>query len=329
MISVFSVLNKVILEEDIVVDGDFSIIHNSNRLEEIGSENTFIAVGSIYYQSIIKQPVIIQRLQEENVNPYNLVKSFRGYFQHFLLSLWLLKDNSINLDDIVLIDTNQNVIFTDRNPLLFSNSQGEYVDVNLATNEVHEALIWFERLKPYFMYDAQTNDYKGDEYDGSIEVHMNNNNKDIEYYRYNRLERAIRFIALARGESFPPAKITFYISALESLFSTSNIEVKMQVADRTARVLSKDFEERIKINKVVGIAYSFRSNYIHGSVNSQKTIRKILKPYDTIEEISCELDEILRRVSKLFLTDLNHVIKMDDSSFSVWISELLYKEKSE
>ncbi len=314
------------MEEDIVVDGDFSIIHNSNRLEEIGNENTFMTVGSIYYDSIIKKPVIIQRMLIDNENPYHLVQSFRGYFQHFLLSLWLLKDNSFNLDDIVLIDTNQNVLFTDKNPVLFSNSQGEYVDIGLSTNEVQEALIWFERLKLHFFHDAKDND---EMYDGSIELRINNNNKAIDYYSYNRLERAIRFIGLARGESFLPAKITFYISALESLFSTSNVEVKMQVADRTARVLGKDFEERIKINKVVSIAYSFRSNYIHGSVNSEKTIRKTLKPYITIEEFCCELDEILRQVLKLFLTDLNHIVEMDEASFNKWISELLYKEKSE
>ncbi|MCU5097291.1 HEPN domain-containing protein, partial [Bacillus wiedmannii] len=212
-------------------------------------------------------------------------------------------------------------LYTNNNPILFSNSQGEYKSVYLTNDEVKEALIWFELLKPIFIHDTPSEN----EEPVSKMVHIYNSKKNIDYYNYNRLQRAVRFVGLARSESFLPAKITFYISALECLFSNSNTEVRMQVADRATRVLSDIFEERIRINKIISIAYAFRSNYIHGSVNNQKTIRKSLRPYETIEELSFELDDILREVLKRFLTDLNHVVHMDDASFNVWISELLYK----
>lgn len=322
MISILSGLKKVIVNNDLMVGDESIIIKDACMIEEIDNEKTFNALGGIYYKSLMESPVLLHRIfsKEEEIKPYKLIQNFRGYFQHFLMSIWLLKDNSINMSDILLINENEEMMYLDRNPFLFSNSQGEYKSVYLTNDEVKEAWGWFELLQPLGLRSVPS------EKEESVNMGTRfNNNKDFVYYNFNRLQRSLRFVMLARSESFPPAKITFYISALESLFSNSNVEVKMQVADRTTRVLGETFQERMKINKVVSIAYSFRSNYIHGSVNNQKTIRKTLKPYETIEELSFELDEVLRKVLKRFLTDLNHVVHMDDSAFNVWVNELLYK----
>ncbi|PFW51331.1 hypothetical protein COL13_27360 [Bacillus cereus] len=323
MISILCGLKKIIVNNDLVIGDDLNIIKNPLEIEEIRDENLFNTVGSNYYGSLVESPVLLQRIlcREDEIDPYKVIQNFRGYFQHFLMSIWFVKDNSISLSDVMFINENKEVMYFDRNPLLFSNSKGEYKSVYLTSDETKEALKWLELLAPLVIRGISSEKKE----DSSVGTRLNNNNKNFDYYNFNRLQRALRFVALARSESFPPAKITFYISALECLFSNSKTEVRMQVADRTTRVLSDVFEERTRINKIISIAYEFRSSYIHGSVNNQKTIKKALKPYETIEELSFELDDILRKVLKRFLTDLNHVVHMDGAAFSVWISQLLYK----
>nr|WP_256437736.1 HEPN domain-containing protein [Sporosarcina sp. Marseille-Q4063] len=115
------------------------------------------------------------------------------------------------------------------------------------------------------------------------------------------MDRALRFILEAKGQSFLPAKITFYISALESLLSNSNSELRMQVADRGARILGQTFNERVRINEVISKAYTFRSTYIHGAARTERSIRKALKPLNNVEELLIELDAILRKIKKYSL----------------------------
>lgn len=247
--------------------------------------------------------------------------SLRGMVQHVLLSLWLVKDNAITSDFSISKSDDDHISFN-QTMFMFSDSEGEYKSVSFSDNELKEGFKWFDILLPNITFEDVNIENPTKDNMGSFFI---NSNKNYPYQSSNRLQRAIRFIAIARADSFPPAKITFYISALEALLSISNAELRMQVADRSARILGDSFEDMVRINKIVSIAYSFRSSYIHGAVNSEKTLMKTLRPYGSVEELTSELDEVLRQLLKRFLTDLNYIAQMNDEDFSLWIIDLLYK----
>jgi len=246
----------------------------------------------------------------------DVLASMRGIFERVLFSFWLVKDNSLHSN--LIFGVTESDIIISRSPRTFTNSEGLYNENFFTCEEIKEAESWFEKMRD-----------------------TNNNKKPLEFEKPNskignfitytekslilntRLDRALRFILEARGQSFLPAKITFYISALESFLSNSNTKLRKQVADRGSEILGQTIEERVRINEVISKAYSLRSTYIHGAARTEKSIRQVIKPHSNVEELLIELDDILRRISKRFLTDLNYVVKMDNKEFSSWIKELL------
>lgn len=296
------------------------------QIKKLMDDNVVTNLGAIQHDGFKNNPCFyLNKELEVSTNVLSELNKemllLRGVVQHILFSFWLIKDNAIN-SDFSISKTQNNFIALNHTPLMFSNSEGNYKTVSFTDSEINEAYKWFEYLLPNILVDESN--FLENSNVGDSEFIIANSNKSYPYQTSNRLQRAIRFIAIARSDSFLHAKITFYISALESLLSLSNTELRMQVADRTARIIGNSYEEKVSINKTIGIAYSFRSSYIHGVANSERTLRKTLKHYDTVEDLSLELDSIMRRLIKRFLTDLNFVIQMKNEDFSVWINELLY-----
>lgn len=304
------------------------------KLEKYGSQiKTLIdydlgtKLGTVQYDGFKSNPCFYLNKELESSGNVisdlnNEMLSLRGIVQHILFSFWLIKDNAIT-SDFSISKTQDNSIAFNRTFVMFSNSKGEYGNTSYSDSEIIEACQWFESLMPNIIGREATVLDDKEVIDGGF--FLLNSDKSYPYQNSNRLQRAIRFITLGRSESFLHAKITFYISALESLLSLSNTELRMQVADRTARIIGTNYEEKVSVNKTIGIAYSFRSSYIHGVANSERTLKKTLKSFETLESLSVELDSIMRQLIKRFLTDLNFVAQMKDEDFAIWINELLYR----
>lgn len=272
--------------------------------------------------NVIKESVCFYTLAD--VKDEDLIIFERGFTDlcsDFITALWLMKDNSISSDFDLCHIENKKSHFTQR-PFINSNSHCEYSDISFSRDEIDDAIDWFHLLtKPNGTprnEDSLKNRY-------SVSNGIINMDKDFAYDKTNRFQRALRFVSIARKQTVLQPRITYYISALEALLSNSNVELRMQVADRGARILGTSYEEKLRINKVISIAYSFRSQYIHGAVNSEKSLRKSLKFLGSVEELSEEMDDILRRLIRLFLTELSFVPHLKDEDFSEWIEELLYK----
>lgn len=76
---------------------------------------------------------------------------------------------------------------------------------------------------------------------------------------------------IARSESVLPLKIMNYCSVLECLFTSDNTEVTHKVAERFARFIGKDFEDRKRLFKLVKDTYKIRSKAVHGQVVKDST----------------------------------------------------------
>ncbi|ANU28465.1 HEPN domain-containing protein [Planococcus versutus] len=297
------------------------------NLEKSGSQVSLLKknrvkdqIGTIGYDSANNSPCFYLNMEvpDNQLDYSNELHTIRSIYQRILFSFWLVKDHSLHSD--IILGVSESGLSINKSPVTFVNSKGYYTENYFSKEEIVEAESWF--IKELAITEKKPDYNRPKITIGSMTTYTTNS---LPYFKADKLDRANRFILLARSESFLPGKLTFYISALESLLSNSNVELRMQVADRVARILGSSYEERVRINRIISIAYTFRSNYIHGSVSSEKTLKRSLKFLDSVEELSTEVDEILRRIIKRFLTDLNHVIKMDDEHFSIWLNELLYR----
>jgi hypothetical protein len=87
---------------------------------------------------------------------------------------------------------------------------------------------------------------------------------DLEGRKRNRIATAIRAYRLASKASQPEPRVILYCASLESLFTTQNQELTLQLKVRISRWLGQTRDEREKLWKSVGEIYSLRSAMAHG-----------------------------------------------------------------
>ncbi|MBG9985273.1 hypothetical protein HZY91_00025 [Facklamia sp. DSM 111018] len=109
---------------------------------------------------------------------------------------------------------------------------------------------------------------------------------------YSSFVKAQQYLTSTRKESFIPAKIANYISVLECLFAVKSNNTH-NCAERVSRFIEQG-DSRVDLYKKMKKIYGVRSSYVHGGE---------IKHSHDLEEYSVELDEIVRRVFKKFLTE--------------------------
>ncbi|OED32520.1 hypothetical protein BHE17_08725 [Planococcus maritimus] len=297
------------------------------RLEKNGSQLNFIdshmheELGSMQVKEINSSVCFFTSATLEEKDLSFFERKFIDYIATFIDALWLVKDNSVS-SDFELCKFGYGKSHFTRRVFIHSDSHCDYKDMDFSKDEIEEAVKWFDLMvKPKNVDSAKIAHSET----SSVPDGIINMDKGFPYATTNRFQRALRFVSVARKQTELQPRITYYISALESLLSTSDSALTMQVSDRGARILGEDYDEKVKIKKIISIAYSFRSKYIHGAVSTERSMKKSLKFLGSVEELSEEMDDILRRLIKVYLTDLSHVPLLSDEDFSIWIDELLYK----
>lgn len=106
----------------------------------------------------------------------------------------------------------------------------------------------------------------------------------------DRISRCFNAISSARAATYFPQKITEYITALETLFSTSSSELTYRLSERVAFFLGETPDERLRIFERMKDAYSVRSSTVHGA-----TLAKKFAVIETLADLSRFCDETLRK----------------------------------
>ncbi|MCU5094991.1 hypothetical protein, partial [Bacillus wiedmannii] len=75
MISIFCELNKVIINSDLAIESGLNIIKNPYEIEEVYCDETRSVIGSIYHDSLMNKPVLLQRilLEDGNLHPNEMM----------------------------------------------------------------------------------------------------------------------------------------------------------------------------------------------------------------------------------------------------------------
>lgn len=312
------------LEGKIPVGNDIFLSNDKQSLNKHFFRQDFIeSVGAILFGHLLESPFVIWEgdinklsLNHGGNTPGEILDNCRGVTQSFLFGLWFIKDNCVNIGDMCL-DLGQGRIFTNRLNVWFSDASGQYNTVEFSKDEIKQALEWQEKILDFL--DRRDEESRKDTSYNTGNMEYRNNNMRTPYGGMNRFSRTFRFIHVARSESFLPAKITSYISALESLLSTSTSELKAQVSERAAKLIGGDLQTKLGNYNIIREAYDARSAYVHGSTLG----KKYRKDMGKLIELSQNLDNVLRELMQHMVTNKTDLASASNEELTKWVRENL------
>lgn len=242
-------------------------------------------------------------------DPLLALNDFLGTGQLALMSLWLVKDNSVNMDTGFLITDVPSPPYTAVASNVwsarFSNSSGGFEATHFSREELKEAA----RLLTIWL-GPQEKLNLGDDADLAL------------FGSAGRLNRLIYFVQAARAQNRRPMKIALYCTCLETLFSTDSDELRHKLSERVARVLGQDPTKRREIYDQVRRAYDIRSAVIHGDVLTKK-----YRNSNALEQCSAMCDQLLRRaITKILLdADLLKTFSGRKGTLNAFFTELIFE----
>lgn len=232
--------------------------------------------------------------------------------QTLLISLWLIKDNSVNTSNFFYFDSEREHIIRDSPTILFSSSKGEYIQTSFSEEEIKQAMEWQKKVIQYPSKKKNTDeDIK--HIMGSVNS-INNFDKRSTAFEADRISRALKMTTIARSQSFLPAKIASYISAIEALISSNREALTMQVCERVPRIIGENKGDKIIIHDQLRDAYNIRSKYVHGDKVSERIAQ-------SLEEISENIDGILRGLLIKVIKDHEEIKDFNEKSMTKWYKE--------
>lgn len=197
-------------------------------------------------------------------------------------NLWLIKDNNVITDTAFLIhkDIEQNSEAASlRLQYQFTKSNGLIETTTFSKEEIIEFSKFHDDIENHF-YAKKL---------GSQGFMLEKN--------FSRINRGLIFVKQAREARNLAYKISNYCSALETIFSTDNVELSHKLSERIAFFLKEDFTV-LETFKLIKKAYGVRSKLTHGDTLDAKQI-------NILDDLSIKIDTILR-------FSINKIIKSEE-----------------
>lgn len=287
-------------------------------LVKVGLNKIDFLCNNSYIYIISDDNVLKEYFKENNIA--KLLDMCSQCLQHYMLSLWLIKDNSVNMDMSYLYIPEQNIVLGNTRYILFSDSSGEYKITQFTDEEIETSADIFN----LFLEDRikQNNGNKNNK-ETSTQSVLNFNFNRPPFSDENRIGRAIHYITLARSQSILPNKISFYTAFLETLFTTDSTEISHKVSERAAKFLGGEFET-IKDNYILfKSAYDIRSKYMHGQKLNKKYKNAGMQK---IVEVSNIIDILCREILSRVLIEYSQIFSSyTEKQLDEWFIDLVLK----
>jgi hypothetical protein len=291
------------LDSDHLFSIDHSIIES-----DFFTDDFVRKIGSNHFTTLRSLPYIFCHFYAGYINEEIIIANSWGSSQILSLALWLVKDNNVRVERLFSLTPSNNNVLEDITNVTPTSSDGELRTTKFTTQEMHEVLEWFTLLTDYHGEPIQNEE---GEYSWDTPANL-----EAYYTSLNRFVRALRFITFARSESFLPVKISWYVGALETLFSTDHNEITHQISERVAKIMGGSIETKFQHYKLIKEAYNVRSGYVHGSGLSEKTLRKV-------NELSPKLDKLIRELMKLLFTTHRDLANKTNDELREWFLKLI------
>lgn len=243
------------------------------------------SIGIIETQHILNSDTLVFYEYEDNEEIFEgltnlqILEIVLRWIDDLLKNSWLHKDNCIVCDTAYLIDSSLD--YSEASSLrlqyIHTYSTGGFEIVEYTESELVDLIKIHDKTESY-LYGKES---------GSLRFMLEKN--------FSRIGRALLFVKQARESRNLAYKISNYCSALETLFTTDNMELSHKLAERTAFFLA-DEDSKSEIFSIIKKAYTVRSKLTHGASLDQKQI-------DNLSEISSQTDRILRKAFMKILDD--------------------------
>lgn len=228
----------------------------------------------------------------------------------WMMKLWIIKDNSVNLDSgwMSAIAGTEIIINNNRWSASTTMADGRARITKFTKSELDEANKISISSK-YWTSGPVALEMQIDQDPALTQLGADK----------NRFQRFIYYIHTGRSTMDVPMKIAHWCSGLEALVSSSQTELSHQVAERTASALHPISEKRLKTFKLVKQAYGIRSKAVHGSAFKDKDFPMLI-------EAARSLDEVCRRLTRMYLDDstFSSAIESNSEQFNdFWLAKIL------
>ena len=269
------------------------ISNSPSKKRELISEQITEMIGKIELGYLMREPNIVfaefTRDHLGDLEPEQFLFAWLVWAKNLLKSAWVLQDHNMDCESAFIFHFSDGVLLRSSSNFLASHS----TRADCTTKELsfgREELVRWERLN-----------YKINTYLYSQESH------DFRFFMekgYCRSGRALQFVESARIAPNAGFKIAHYISAFESLFSTSPSELSHKLSERVAFFLGMHGYSKRTVFQNMKTAYDIRSKLVHGaSVSTQKV--------ETLPDVSVICDSYLREIMQLLFGDTNLLDRID------------------
>lgn len=280
----------------------FTLKTDESKLWELIGYKTFIEkIGLNFCEHLVTNPYYFlvgesdQLINEFTPNELRLSEKKAEELQFFMFCLWFIKDCCSNTDQLYTYIPSKDLAFSRQRTVFFTNASGEYVDNSFTLAELNETKKVFVKFSKLIFETIDYEQSVSEKEDGISKLTLGDSNF-INDTSVNRIYRAYLFITLARSNSLLPLKISFYIGALEALFTTDKSEVSHKVTERVCLFLKGTKEEKLSNFQLIKKAYDIRSKFVHGQNLGKKVNRKKL------QSISTETDTLLRQLMNVIIS---------------------------
>jgi len=267
------------LSKPIKIQDDTYISNNSDHFKEFIKPENYYVIGSLEGELLFKGgPVVYKSCEVKDIEESHaeLVEFMRD-IQAFFMSMWLIKDNSANIELSFAISQSDSHVHS--NSLSLRNTQ----------HNTTNSLVIYSEQELQSSADWCNSKMKGMNADQVPKLTMSQ--KQI-----NRINVAASLLQQARSSGDIGIKIANYCSYFEALMSTNSTELTHQLAERAAFLLRNQPIERYEHFQQTKKAYAVRSKVVHGDVLSNNQLQ-------SIEETSKHCDQVSRELLIKVLSD--------------------------
>lgn len=266
---VVQAIEEVTLEglprEGIRLDEDCIICPVDDELRQLSEAVLRPFVGIVHHETVINAQAAnyLKQISDDPVDE-DAARRFllrtMAWVQHFLFSLWLVKDNSGNTGDghLLLAEVGRGVqgFFTQRPGVLNFTSECHRLPTAFGRDEVLRAVELFTKVKAM----TPQGEWRLDEVRPSGLVFD------------SRVVRSVYFAQAARASSEIGIKMAFQCLCFESLFASSVDSISHRVSERTAVLVGSSEPERRAVYGDIRELYKVRSIVVHGDPLKQTAL---------------------------------------------------------
>lgn len=325
-ISVLTILRNVDFEDSLFLDKYNSrivkIIDSAAVIDEIIPERLLSVFGDQRINNFKKSCLIYTEIDFNKLFPTDIqyqidllsesTYDVNCFFDYFMESLWYIKDNAAYVDISYgfFKDGDDKSICSNRRTSTLCQADGKSTKF-IVTNKIFKEMISYEKHFELVRSDDLTPRKK--ENLGAINIFSDPTG--LNYSKYNRFDKAERFLFDARSTGFLASKISNYMSIFETLFVTGRDEITKQIKNKVTFFLKQHYGKEVTSKRRLDLAYDVRSKYIHGSLDTNEK--------EIIEHCK-EMDDLVRDVLNIIVKNQKYhkMIKMKDDELNKFFENL-------